>query len=139
MVTMMRRTLLMVAMLALGGCEVLTEPKPLEEFEWIGVQNQSEVQEGIDAAVFFGEINLLGQFKTPSLCFNVIPTFGQSGSTLTLRVDAKSTNSANCAQVPGGFRYTGVIRRLGRGTYTLRIIHGVPGQPDKEYSKTVTI
>jgi hypothetical protein len=124
--------------LAIGGCES-TAPKTLEQFDWVAVEDQNSVTDGIDAQAFFGDVDFIGQFRTSSLCYNIIPSFSKSGSTLTLRVDAKSTNSANCNQTPGGFQYTGVLRHLDPGTYTFKIIHAVEGSTPQEFSVSVTI
>jgi hypothetical protein len=128
----------MLVLLAVAGCGV-TEPNPLEDFRWIAVENADEVTEGIDAAPFFGDINVLGQFKTPTLCFNVDSDFERNGSTLTIRVTARPSNATNCQRTPGGYRYTAVLRRLGSGTYTLRVVHAVSGAAEREFTETVEL
>jgi hypothetical protein len=125
-------------LLTVGGCES-TAPKTLEDFQWVSVQDQNSVTDGIDAQSFFGDVDFIGQFKTPSLCYNIAASFSKSGSTLTLRVDAKSTNSPNCNQTPGGFQYTGVLRHLDAGMYTFHVIHAVEGQTPQEFSVSLTI
>jgi hypothetical protein len=125
--------------LVAGGCDLVTEPTPLEEFQWVAVENPDEVAEGVDVASFFGDVSLLGQLKTPTLCYKLESSFDKSGSALTMRVDAKSNDSPNCAQSAGGFRYTAVLRHLGTGSYTLRVIHSVTGASPKEYVTAVSI
>jgi hypothetical protein len=140
MLKALRWSMVVAALLTASGCSAFTEPKPLEEFEYIAVANPADVQEGVDAAPFFGEINLLGQFKTPSLCFTLSPSFRQDGSTLNLTVEAKPTNSSNCENVPGGFRYTGVLRHIDAGqSYTLHVTHVVPGSANQEFSIDITL
>jgi hypothetical protein len=128
-----------LAVMAGGACDLVTDPPPLEDFNWVAVDNVDEIQEGIDAAVFFGEINLLGQVRTPSLCYSLSADFHRTGSDLTVEVTAKSTDSHNCSQEPGGFRYTAVLRHLGPGDYTLHVIHRVPGTDPQEYTEELTI
>jgi len=129
-------------MLALGtaaACGSVTEARPLQDFQWIAVDNPNDVHEGIDAAVFAGDIDLLGQISTPTLCFNLAADYGRSGSDLTVHVTAKSTNSSNCTKTPGGFQYTALLRGLGRGSYTLHVIHTVSGGAETSYSKALEI
>lgn len=132
--------MVLTAMLVMGlGCGSFTDPRPIvDEFAWEAVENPNNVQEGVDAAAFLGDISFLGQFRTPTLCFSLKQNIEKSGSTVTLRIDATSSGSTTCAQTPGGFRYTGVIRNLESGTYTLRVIHAVTGMPPQEYTKTVS-
>ena len=136
------RMLLPVALAALvasAGCHLVTEPSRLQDFQWIAVENPSEVQEGIDAVAFAGDIDLLGQMKKPTLCFKLEADFDRNGSTLTVHVNARSSQSANCDQQAGGYRYTALLRGLGSGKYTLHVVHSVPGVADREFSKDLEI
>jgi len=128
-----------LALGAAAGCSSITDAHPLQDFKWIAVDNPDDVHEGIDAAVFSGDIDLLGQIRTPSLCFNLTADYDRSGSDLTVHVTAKSTNSSNCTKTPGGFQYTALLRGLGRGSYTLHVIHTVSGGAETSYSKALEI
>lgn len=127
------------ALLVAMACNSITEPASLENFEWVAVDDPAQIQEGIDAAAFAGDIDLIGQLKTPTLCYTLASDFARNGSTLTMHVTARSTNSPNCTPTPGGYQYTAVLRRLGSGNYTLRVIHTVPGFAENEYTKALTI
>jgi hypothetical protein len=140
----MKRTLrlALIAALALGhaGCSALTEPKPLiDEFNWEVLDSPAGITEGVEFAPFFGDISFAGQLKTPTPCHTISSKLENSGSTITIRVNAASTNSATCAQAQAAFRYTGIIRNLRSGTFTMRVIHAIPGQADQEYTKTVKL
>ena len=130
---------LAAAVIAASGCDLATEPVALQDFQWIAVENANDVTEGFDAAAFGGDVALLGQIKTPTLCFKLSADFDRSGSTLTVRVTAQQSNSPNCGSAPGGYQYTAAIRGLSDGNYTLHAIHSVPGSSDKEYTETVTV
>lgn len=126
-------------LLAASGCTLATEPVVFQDFQWLAIENASSVTEGMDAAEFGGDVALLGQMKTPSLCFKLNADFDRDGSALIVRVAAQQSDSPNCAATPGGYQYTAAIRGLGKGDYTVRVVHSVPGGADKEYSKTITV
>jgi hypothetical protein len=127
------------ALLAVSGCDLVTTPDLLQDFDWVAVENPDNIQEGIDAAVLAGDVQFLGQLRTPSLCYKLSADFNREGQTLNIRVDAASSNSPTCAQSSGGFRYTGALRNLGSGSYTFRVIHAVAGQTEKVYTKSLEI
>ncbi len=140
MIVSVRLTLTsMLLVFATGGCGVSTGPSPSNEFQWSAVENPAEARDAIDAAAFAGDVNVLGQLKTPTLCYRLASSFTRSGSSLTLRVVATSTNASNCAQTASGFRYTAVFRNVASGTYTLHVIHTVPDFAEHEYSESLTI
>jgi hypothetical protein len=123
-----------------AACGALTEPKPLiDEFTWEAVENPNDVMEGVTFAPFFTDISFLGQMKTPTLCYAIKSTLNASGNTLDLRVEASSTNSPNCAQSQGGYRYQGVVRNLSAGSFTMKVTHVVPGSPDQVFTKTIVL
>lgn len=140
----MRRTIraALIAALAFAGsgCAVLTEPKPLlDEFNWEVIDTPDTITEGVELAPFFGDISFAGQLKTPTRCFTLSPKLETSGSSITIRVTTASTNSQTCAQTVGAFRYTGVVRNLRTGTFTVKVIHVVPGKADQEFTRTVKL
>src|SRR5215212_10301822 len=115
------RAALVAALCSISACGI-TEPKPLlDEFSWESVENQAEVTEGVNIAGFFGDISFLGQAKTPTLCYSVASKLGVEGNTLTLTIDITASGSGTCTQQAGGVRYSGAIRSLGKGTYTVHI------------------
>jgi len=123
-----------------SACDTLTAPKTrLDQFDWVAIDNPDIITEGMDAAGFYGDVNLLGQLKSPTLCFALEADFSQHDSLLELHVTARPSSSSNCSQSPGGFRYTGVIRAVGAGTYTVRVTHSVPGTADQTFEKEVVV
>jgi hypothetical protein len=129
----------LLVMIGGNGCG-LTEPGPiLDEFSWEGVAVQDDITEGVTIAAFFGDISFLGQFKTPTLCYNIGSTLETNGNALTIRVDATATNQGTCGQAAGGFRYTGVVRNLSAGTYTVKIIQTVGGVGTTEFVQEVKL
>lgn len=120
------------------GCGLSTEPVVFQDFQWIALDNASAVMEGMDAAAFAGDVALLGQMKTPSLCFKLLGKLDRGDKTLTVRVTAEPNNSPNCGNAAGGYQYTAAIRGLERGQYTLNVIHVVSGA-EKQFTKTLII
>ncbi len=130
---------LTLVLLSNSGCDLTTEPVAFQDFQWLAIENPNEVVEGIDAAALGGDIALLGQLKTPSLCFRLTADFERDGSVLTVRVTAQQSTSPNCSSTPGGYQYTAAIRGLDDGDYTLQVIHLVPGSSGKAYTKSVSV
>jgi len=127
------------AALAGSACDVSTAPAYLQDFQWIAVERPSDVVEGMDVAAFQGDLALLGQIKTPTLCFRLVGNIAVNAPTVTVRITAEQANAPNCGNTAGGYQYTAAIRGLDGGDYTVRVIHSVPGSPDKEYSKSVSV
>lgn len=124
-------------LVTVGGC--ITEPKPLiDEFTWEVVENQSDITEGVTIAALFSDISFLGQAKTPTLCYRVTSKLATNDFALTVNIDVEATGSGNCNQQPGGVRYTGVVRNLSSGTYTVRVIQNVGGVV-QEFTKEVKL
>ena len=137
MKVMMRAFAAATLLLAGTGC---TESKPLlDEFSWELVQNQADVTEGLSIAGFFGDINFLAAVKTPNLCYAVASSLDSDGTALTIHVNMTPSGSGTCAQQAGGVRYSGVIRNLSSGTYTVHIIQNVSGVGITEYNETVKL
>jgi hypothetical protein len=136
-----KRTLLSlsVALLALSGCGLSTEPVQLQDFQWLAIDNPNNVIDGMDAAAFQGDVAILGQIKTPTLCFKLTNALDVVGSTVTVRIMAEARDLPNCGNQPGGYQYTAAIRGLNDGDYTVRVIHAVPGSADKEFTKSVSV
>jgi hypothetical protein len=129
----------MAAAAAVAACELTTEPVVFQDFQWLAVGNANSVTDGIDAAALAGDIALLGQMRTPTLCFKLTADFTRDEPTLTVRVKAEQSNSPNCSTAPGGYQYTAAIRGLSSGDYTVRVIHSIAGSADKEYTKSVRV
>lgn len=138
----MRRRILAltaVAIATLAGCDFVTDANPLQDFQWLAVDDSSAVQEGIDAVAFNGDIDLIGQLRTPSLCYSLNADFNRNGSNISVHVAATSTQSTTCSHTPGGFQYTALIRGLGSGDYTLRVTHSVAAGAETTYTKSLSI
>jgi hypothetical protein len=134
------RTLLSLSVaLGLLGCGLSTEPVQLQDFQWLAVDNPSTVIDGMDAAAFQGDVAVLGQLRTPTLCYRLTSSLTVAAPTVTVRIIAQQNDSPNCGNQPGGYQYTAAIRGLDDGDYTVRVIHSVPGSPDKEFTKAVSV
>lgn len=135
---MLRYRLLGAAFLsvALWGCSEITAPRLLTTFEWGEVPEPETLTEGISTAVALGDLFIVGEFPTATRCFEPTPDFDRDGDRVTLRVDATRTSAPNCAESPGGYRYTASITNLDHGTYTLRVIHAAT---DRTFTESVTI
>lgn len=131
--------LMFVALLGTAGCDLTTAPVVFQDFQWLMVENANDVIEGIDAAAFGGDVALLGQLRTPTRCFKLSAHFDHNGSSLAVHIAAEPTNAPTCDSAPGGYQYTAAIRGLDAGDYTLRVTHSVPGSPDKEYTKSISV
>jgi len=126
-------------LLALNGCSGLTEPRLETDFDWGEVEEPETVVEGISTAVVLGDLFILGQFNTPSHCYNLDADFQRKSSKVTLRVKAEPTGSPNCDESMGGFRYTARVINLKFNTYELRVIHDITGGDGGEFTETLII
>jgi hypothetical protein len=135
---LLKRAALAAMLVTMAGC--ITEPKPLiDQFTWESVDNQTDITEGVTIAAFFSDISFLGQVKTPTQCFHPMSSLAVDGSTLTVNIEITNSGSSNCNQQPGGVRYTGVVRNLATGTYTVKIIQNVSGVGTAEFTKEVKL
>lgn len=128
-----------LVLLMMSGCGLSTAPVAFQDFQWLAVENANDVVEGMDAAAFGGDVAVLGQLKTPTLCFKLSGSFDRNGSSLTVRVAAQPSNAATCSNTPGGYQYTAAIRGLDRGDYSLRVVHSIVGGAANEYSKPIAV
>lgn len=132
-------SMIVAGLLAFPGCSSLTEPQVLTDFDWGEVEDPTTIEERVESQVVLGDLYVLGQFRTPTRCYSLDFDFGRSGSRLTLRLEAKSSDSPTCEQSQGGYRYTLVIRNLEFGTYELRVNHDITGAQGGQFTETVTI
>jgi hypothetical protein len=121
------------------GCDSITGPDLLEQFTWGEIASGEPVEEGIDVSQALADIFILGEFNTPTKCYNLSAELERSGGRLTLRVEANSTNTPNCTQAAGAYRYTAVIRNLSAGDYEVRVVHAVGGGETREFTESITI
>ena len=128
-----------LSLLVLGGCSGITDPQMFTTFDWGEVEVPEDVVTGVSTSVALGDLFILGQFNTPTRCYTLDGNFKRSGSKLTLRVKADTSNPPNCDVRLGGFRYTAALSNLKYGTYQLQVIHEITGGTGGEYTKTVVI
>jgi hypothetical protein len=138
----MRKTLIALSacLLATAGCDFVTDPEPLEEFGYQQAESGTEVTPGIDVAAFTGEILLVGQLVAPNPCYELNPSFTESGKNLNLTVTARPRQSG-CAAAPTGYIWSAAVRHLRADTYELRVTHAFR---DNEvapvvFNRTVTV
>lgn len=125
---------------AVSGCDLVTDPDPLEEFGYQQTEPGAEIETGIDVAAFQGEILLVGQLEAPSSCYDLTPSFSQSGNTLNLTISLRTRGTA-CPAVVTGYIWQAAIRRLKSGTYDLRVTHSYRNNeaPTQVFNRTVTV
>lgn len=121
----------------LSGCDTLTGPETLGNFSWSEIEG-GPVEAFADYAAFGRDVLVLGEFNTPTACFRLNPHLTESASRLTLRIEARSTQTPNCANRVGSFRYEATLNALDTGTYALVIIHDVQGDLS-EFEHTLII
>ena len=129
----------LVLSVALAGCDSITNPRLVTSFNWTEAEDPESIVEGITTSVAYGELFILGQIATPTRCYELDASFARDGMELTLRVFARSSNSPNCDEREGGFRYTATMSNLDFGTYQLTVIHDVDGAAGGEYIQDVII
>ena len=126
--------------LFVAGCKSITEPRLITSFDWGEVEVPEDVVPGVSTSVALGELFIVGQFNTPTRCYNLDGNFQRSGGKLTLRVNANTINSPNCDDSLGGFRYVASISNLKYQTYELTVIHDVTGgSGGGTYTEMVTV
>jgi hypothetical protein len=130
---------LALLVVALSGCDSITDPQLVTSFDWTEVPDPQTVTEGISTSVAFGDLFILGQVITPARCYELQGTFAVDAGKLTVRVTARSNGSPNCDEREGGFRYTATMSNLAFRTYELTVIHEVDDGTGGQYTKTVVI
>lgn len=137
MKNVLRRATIAALAFAVAGC--FSDPKPLiDEFTWQSLDNQN-FTESVGVAALFRDISFLGQVKTPTLCYGATPRLQVDGTTVTVTIEFESSGSGTCAQQAGGVLYSGAVRNLNPGTYTVHIIQDVKGVGTSEFTDTVTL
>jgi hypothetical protein len=74
-----------------------------------------------------GQIAIRGTMETPTPCHKLSGELQQQGQTLSVRVVAQADPNAMCIQSIGSIPYTGTLRDVAPGTYTVRVMHTYPG------------
>jgi hypothetical protein len=111
----------------LSGCDTLTGPETLGAFSWAEIEGGGTVEAFADFAAFGRDVLILGEFNTPTACFRLTPHLTESATRLTLRIEARTTQTPNCADRTGAFRYEATLNGIDNGTYALVIVHDVQG------------
>lgn len=72
-----------------------------------------------------GEVEILGQVRTPTPCYELSTSLLNTSNVITLTVTAKSTLTAGgvCTQVLVVRDYGVAIRHIPAGEYTVRVVH----------------
>lgn len=123
--------------LASGACGVMEPDDLLGAFEWSELEG-AEVEEGTDAMTAGRTIWFVGQFATPTACYQLVPEVSKSGSLLTLTVLAeRARSSTTCEQRAGAYRYEGTAQ-LPDGVQEFRIVHQISDGESKEFRYPLT-
>lgn len=125
-------------LIPLSGCDSLTGPKTLGAFSWAEIEG-GPVDEMSDFVALGREVLVIGEFNTPTACYSLSPHLTESRSRLTLRVEARTTQTPNCAQRIGSYRYEVFLNSLDNGSYDLIIIHDVQGGDRSEFEHSFVI
>ncbi|HUF50447.1 MAG TPA: hypothetical protein VMN60_06410 [Longimicrobiales bacterium] len=122
----------------LPGCDIVTGPKTLGDFSWAEIEG-GPVEDSSNFVAVGSDVLLLGEIGTPTACYNLTPHLAESRTRLTLRIAARSTQTPNCEQRAGSYRYQVMLHRLDRGTYELVIVHDVEDGERTEFRHSLTI
>lgn len=134
---LLKRATAVLLILTAAAC--VTELKPvIDEFTWQSIEDQN-FTEGVTISAFFRDISFLGNTKTPTLCYSATSKLSVSGNNVTITVDLTPSGSGTCAQQAGGVTYTGAVRNLSSGTYSVRIVQNVAGVGTTEFTETVKL
>ena len=133
------KSLVGILLLCLSGCSGITDPQLVTSFDWTELEDSNAVTEGITTSVAYGDLFILGQLFAPAHCYELKGNFKESGNNLRLTVRARRTNSPNCDETQGGFKYTAVMSNLSFGVYNLTVTHDVEGGTGGTYTESVTI
>jgi hypothetical protein len=125
-------------LLLLSACDTVTGPDTLGSFTWTEIEGGGTVEAFADFAAFGSDVLVLGEFNTPSACFRLTPHLTESSTRLTLRIEARTTQTPNCADRVGAFRYEATLNGIENGTYALVIVHDVQGDLS-EFEHTLNI
>jgi hypothetical protein len=137
--TLARRALALAIALSPMACDSVAGPEPLDQFSWGELPQGQAVEDGIDVSVGLGDVFVLGELTTPTRCYALDADFSQSGDRLTLDVRATSTQTGACADNPGAYRYTAVLRGLAQRDYELHVVHAVTGGARREFTESVSL
>lgn len=136
--TRMNMTMLAAVLFLLPGCDLVTGPKTLGNFTWAEIEG-GPVEDSSNFVAIGSDVLILGDIGTPTACYSLTPHLAESQTRLTLRVAARSSQTPNCEQRAGSYRYQVMLHRLDRGTYELVIIHDVEAGERIEFRHSVTI
>jgi hypothetical protein len=104
-----------------GGQQVTLDFQPGQAGSATGAESSATATAGS------GQIALRGTMQTPNPCYKLSGALERSGQTLTVRVTGRADPDAMCIQSIGAVPYTGALRGVAPGTYTVRVIHAYPG------------
>lgn len=133
------RALALSVLFTAFACDSVAGPEPLDSFSWGELPQGQAVEDGIDVSLGLGDIFVLGELNTPTRCYGLEADFRQDGDRLTLEVTATSRQSGACADQPGAYRYTAVLRGLAQRDYQLRVVHAVAGGETREFTTAVSL
>lgn len=115
-----------LVLLGLSGCDTFA-PETLGSFTWSELEG-GPIEEFSTFTAIGRDVLVLGELNTPTACFSLEPDLTETSSRLTLRIEARSRNTPNCAQRVGSFRYEAQLNGLDTGTYALIIVHDIAGE-----------
>jgi hypothetical protein len=124
-----------------AGCSLFSDSIELD-FEFAELADGQVVEPLFDpTTIAAGQIIFAGQLNTPVPCYRLVGNLNDRGSVLTLEIRATRSSSSDCGTIVGRFIYSGTIRNLNPGTYSLRVRHvyDVPDWPAKEFNFSLNV
>lgn len=122
--------------LTASACGVTEPDDLLGAFEWQELEGAG-VEESADATPLGSTVVFVGQFPTPTACYQLVPDVVKSGSLLTLTVLAQRARSSSCENRAGAYRYQGTAQ-LPDGVQEFRIVHRVSDGESREFRYPLT-
>jgi hypothetical protein len=138
-----RRKLNMVLALAVlvGGCGLWSDSLELL-FDYFESGSGQVIEPSFDpSTISAGQIIFAGQLNTPVPCYRLVSDLDDNGSQLSMDIRATRSATVGCDTIVGRFIYSGAIRNLNPGTYSLRVrhIYDLPNWPAEEFSFSLTV
>jgi hypothetical protein len=125
-------------LLALPGCNDLTSPETLGQFTWSEIEG-APVEESSNIVAIGRDVLVIGELTTPTACYRLFPHLSEGGSRMTLRIEGRNTQTPNCAQRTGSYRYQATLNQLESSTRELVIVHDIEDGERTEFTHPLDI
>lgn len=123
---MRRIVFLILALVALSGCDLITGYEPNVSFQAALLTDTADQVNSVDITGAPGAVFAVGTIVTPDSCQTVSGNYRVQGNVLTLTVTSRGRTQ--CGTSGGAYRYTMAVEGLDRGTYTVKVVYDWAGQ-----------